>query len=484
MKKAVAIALAICFAAPNAFAASEFTDLKSDHWAYSVVNTLVDKGTVKGYEDGSFKPDGNVTRAEFAKMMGKGTQTWDEPYADVPADHWAYDYVMSSEIPIYEDDKFEPDTDITRDDAIYALWERNGSISVKEMPQFVTAQGSAAAWAYSYGIMTGDDGIDLRLSDTITRAEAAALIVRAENSKTNLGFASAIPDSTCKTVYDGTRAFASEYSADSNITYGEFARAAVQLCHSQVNADYTDLVAKKLYESDYAKDMYVIGFYALGEDMITAEKEKQNVTREDAKKCLEKIVGVMRTAKQPDYSLCLYGDTDWTKPITRKELASMLVQLDEKIGLENAYEAEGKNDGNYKRLNMKMKKSNLPTSAASYKSVLDGIPSSVYDVDLSAAKLTPNDNYYFAQTFADVLLKQCDLLVNAAKSEYGTDIKITYYPTLCYDSGTGFTMILKIEKLSGTKTAEELFGSVLIPNTQSGNTFFVKIDTNGYVLNN
>ena len=81
------------------------------------------------------------------------------------------------------------------------------------------------------------------------------------------------------------------------------------------------------------------------------------------------------------------------------------------------------------------------------------------------------------------MLKQCDTLVNAAKSEYATDIKITYYPTLCYDNGTGFTMILKVEKLSGTKTAEEMFGSVLIPNTQSGNTFFVKINTKGYLAN-
>ena len=191
----------------------------------------------------------------------------------------------------------------------------------------------------------------------------------------------------------------------------------------------------------------------------------------------------MRTARQPDFSLCLYGDTDWTKPITRKELASMLVQLDEKIGLENAYEAVGKSDEDYKRLNMKMKKSNLPASAAYYKSVLDGIPSGVYDIDVSSVKTNPNDNYYFAQTFAPVLLKQCDTLVNAAKSEYATDIKITYYPTLCYDNGTGFTMILKVEKLSGTKTAEEMFGSVLIPNTQSGNTFFVKINTKGYLAN-
>lgn len=483
MKKTIALALALCITAPNAFAANEFTDLKNDHWAYGVVNTLVDKGTVKGYSDGSFKPDGVVTRAEFAKMMGKGTFETDEPYTDVPSDHWAYEYVITSEIPAFENGTFEPDRGIVRADAIYALWERYGAITVTEVPQFVKNLGSAAAWAYSYGIMTGDDGIDLRLEDTITRAEAAALIVRAENSKSNIGFAAAIPDSTCKTVYNATKAFENEYSADSYITYGEFARATVLLCHSQVSQDYTDLAVKKLYESDYAKDMYVIGFYALGEDIINAEKEKQNISRADAKKCLEKIVAVMRTGKQPDFSLCLYENTDMTQPVTRKELSAMLVQLDEIIGLNDSYLVSADSDGKYKRLNVKTKKSNLPLNAELYKSVLKDIPSVVYNEDLSSASAVPNDNYFFAQSFSSLFLNQCDKLVAAAKSEYSSDITLTYYPSLCYNNGKGFTMILKVEILSGNTSAEELFGSVIIPGTSSGNTFFVKINTNGYAIN-
>lgn len=483
MKKTIALGLAICFMSTNAFAAVDFTDLKDDHWAYGVVNTLVDKGTVKGYEDGSFKPDGTVTRAEFAKMMGTGTIKWDEPYSDVPSGHWAYDYVMTSEIPAATENTFEPDTAILRDDAIYALWERYGSKTVKDMPGFVTKQGSAAAWAYSYGIMTGDDGIDLRLSDTITRAEAAALIVRADKSQTNMGFAAAMPESTAKIVFESTGAFASEYSNEANITYGEFARAVVQLCHSQVNPDYTNLAAEKLYESEYARDMYVIGNYALGKDIVNADKEKELVTRADAKECFEKIVAVMRTGKQTDFSLCLYEETDFSKTITHKEIAAMLVQLDEIIGLENSYTALGTDDETYARTNEKIKKSSLPASAGSYKAILNDIPESVYAIDLSSAKTLPKDQYYFSQMFAPLFLKQCDKLVSAAKTEYGTDIKLVYYPTLCFDNGSGFTMILKAEILSGTKTAQELFGSVLIPNTIDGNTFFVKINTNGYSIN-
>lgn len=474
MKKTIALALALCLTAPTAFAATEFTDLKNDHWAYNVVNTLVDKGTVKGYADGSFQPDGVVTRAEFAKMMGKGTVTADTAYTDVPADHWAYDYVMTSEIPSESDGNFAPDEGIIRNDAIYALWERYGAVTVKEIPSFIKDYGDAAAWAYSYGIMTGDDGIDLRLDDTITRAEAAALIVRAENSKTNLGFASAIPDSTCKTLFDSTRAFSSAYSADSGITYGEFARAVDLLCYSQVQPEYTHFVANKLYESEYARDMYVIGFYALGEDMINAEKEKADVTREDAKKCLEKIVAVMRSPRPVNLSLCLYEDTDWSKTITHKELASMLVQLDELIGLEDAYTVTGEPDSNYELSNVRIKKSGLPETAALYKSVLADVPESVYGIDVSNAKITPFDNYYFAQTFSSLFVNQCKQLVAAAKSEYASDIKITYYPTLCYSGENGFTSILKVENVSGTKTPEELFGDAVIPGTSNGNIFFVQ----------
>lgn len=382
---------------------------------------------------------------------------------------------MTSEIPSELDGSFAPDEGIIRNDAIYALWERYGAVTVKEIPSFLKSKGDAAAWAYSYGIMTGDDGVDLRLDDTITRAEAAALIVRAENSKTNLGFASAIPDSTCKTVFDSTHAFSSAYSPDSGITYGEFARAVVLLCYSQVQPEYTNFIAKELYESDYARDMYVIGFYALGEDMINAEKEKAYVTREDAKKCLEKIVSVMRSSKPVNFSLCLYENTDWSKTITHKELASMLVQLDELIGLEDAYTVTGETGSGREISNVKIKKAGLPETFALYKSILADVPENIYSIDVSAAKTSPFENYYFAQTFSSLFLNQCQQIAATAKSEYASDIKITYYPTLCYGNENGFAMILKVENVSGTKTPEELFGDAVIPGTSNGNTFFVHI---------
>lgn len=75
MKVAICSALAVAFAAP-AFAASmtsanPFSDVPSNSWAYSAVNTLVKDGVVSGYSDGTFKGDKTVTRYEMAQIVAK-----------------------------------------------------------------------------------------------------------------------------------------------------------------------------------------------------------------------------------------------------------------------------------------------------------------------------------------------------------------------------------------------------------------------------
>ena len=49
--------------------AKEFTDIDATHWAFTYVDDLSSKGVINGYEDGTFRPNGNVTRAEFIKLM-------------------------------------------------------------------------------------------------------------------------------------------------------------------------------------------------------------------------------------------------------------------------------------------------------------------------------------------------------------------------------------------------------------------------------
>ncbi|MEW4371317.1 Ig-like domain-containing protein [Paenibacillus kandeliae] len=76
-------------------ATASFSDVNG-HWAASNIAILVQTGIVKGYSDGTFRPNEGVTRAELVTMMnrllkrgpltGVTTSTW----SDVPATHWAF----------------------------------------------------------------------------------------------------------------------------------------------------------------------------------------------------------------------------------------------------------------------------------------------------------------------------------------------------------------------------------------------------------
>ncbi|MEI7028456.1 S-layer homology domain-containing protein, partial [Paenibacillus sp. y28] len=94
MKKVLTLAAAILTgAAITATAATPskppgFQDM-TDHWAFTSVQQAVVKGYVDGYEDGSFRPDEQVTRAEFIKMTvtalnesvgGADGGSWYSPY--------------------------------------------------------------------------------------------------------------------------------------------------------------------------------------------------------------------------------------------------------------------------------------------------------------------------------------------------------------------------------------------------------------------
>ena len=46
----------------------QFTDVKEGSWYYSDVTSLVKVGGINGYPDGTFKPNGTITAAEFIKI--------------------------------------------------------------------------------------------------------------------------------------------------------------------------------------------------------------------------------------------------------------------------------------------------------------------------------------------------------------------------------------------------------------------------------
>ena len=49
----------------------KFTDVSKDHWAYEAIEELAEKGIINGYEDGTFKPNEPITRAEVATIISR-----------------------------------------------------------------------------------------------------------------------------------------------------------------------------------------------------------------------------------------------------------------------------------------------------------------------------------------------------------------------------------------------------------------------------
>ena len=97
-----------------------YNDVKNGDWFCCAVSTLSKMGIIKGYEDGSFKPNDPISRAEFAAIAARFDPDGDKTpatFADVTS-HWAKDEISIAAnhgwIKGYEDGSFKPDQKITR----------------------------------------------------------------------------------------------------------------------------------------------------------------------------------------------------------------------------------------------------------------------------------------------------------------------------------------------------------------------------------
>ena len=99
---------------------SGFTDVTAANWYNNAISTTAQAGWIAGYEDGSFRPNAYITRAEFATIAARFLS---EDYAgghrfnDIQG-HWAAEYIdraaAAGWIGGYEDGTFRPNAYITR----------------------------------------------------------------------------------------------------------------------------------------------------------------------------------------------------------------------------------------------------------------------------------------------------------------------------------------------------------------------------------
>ena len=166
-----------------------FTDINSSHWAYDSVINLAEKFILNGYLDGTFKPESNITRAEFAKIIVSATGSVD-PYAlstfkDVNSGDWYYSYVSTAYsmgyITGYPDSSFRPNDNITRADICTivnrVLKAENTSVTVFKDDSSIPSYAKDAVYALNAkGVINGyQDGTFAPLTFA-TRAQTAKII--------------------------------------------------------------------------------------------------------------------------------------------------------------------------------------------------------------------------------------------------------------------------------------------------------------------
>ena len=129
MKSVFKLALSTMVLSCTLMPAMAFPDVDSTYWAAKQIEELTEKGVIVGYPDGSFKPDADVTRAEFATMAIKAlgqehaNVVQKIEFKDISEDHWAYDSIEKAVYfdLISNDDKnqnFRPDDSVSRAESI------------------------------------------------------------------------------------------------------------------------------------------------------------------------------------------------------------------------------------------------------------------------------------------------------------------------------------------------------------------------------
>ncbi len=111
-----------------------FNDTPPDGWYYNDIRELNARGVINGYEDKTFKPNSNISRAEFLTMILKAfNENYSETYyagtassfTDVSQDDWFANAVAKGTndglIKGYDDNSFHPNSPISRAEAVSIL---------------------------------------------------------------------------------------------------------------------------------------------------------------------------------------------------------------------------------------------------------------------------------------------------------------------------------------------------------------------------
>ncbi len=179
---------------------TKFADVSDDYWAAAPIEKLATKGLIEGYPSGAFMPDRALSRAELAALLVKSKGIEPPPpvstnvFGDIAPSHWAARYVKEALdlglVKGYPDGSFRPNNRITRAEGV-AVMARFGelptqaSLSTPPYPDL-----SASYWgspliasAKTAGMLDYIDGNNFEPRRELTRAEAVSMLSKTQYAK-------------------------------------------------------------------------------------------------------------------------------------------------------------------------------------------------------------------------------------------------------------------------------------------------------------
>ncbi|MBU0981364.1 S-layer homology domain-containing protein [Patescibacteria group bacterium] len=170
-----------------------FPDIEN-HWSESYVTELYAMGAVGGYQDGTFRPENSISRAEILKIALEtfghdvSGSAQDYPFSDVGAADWPKDYVEYAFdhgfVEGYSDGTFRPNDPVTRAAALKIIIETTEQIDVMAVtPNFPDVDSANdwyamyTSWALTNNIVSGYADGEFKGGQNISRAEASKIII-------------------------------------------------------------------------------------------------------------------------------------------------------------------------------------------------------------------------------------------------------------------------------------------------------------------
>ncbi|WNC14799.1 S-layer homology domain-containing protein [Brevibacillus brevis] len=141
---------------PETSASGTFFDVADLHWAANAIKRANEAGLMNGYANGTFNPEGGITRAEMAtivyKYLGLSGDDMPNNFYDVPADHWASQIIaaVSKEgyMAGYPDGTFHPQKTLTRAETVTIINRLTNKIQLSPVKGQSWPDVPPTHWAY------------------------------------------------------------------------------------------------------------------------------------------------------------------------------------------------------------------------------------------------------------------------------------------------------------------------------------------------